>query len=86
VSCSRNQGGGGYGRQEREMFPAVCATCWKDTMVPFQPSGEKPVYCRECFVLQHVATGKSLIVETFLGLMSLGGFLFVIEWVLLDIW
>jgi len=45
-------GGGGYGRQEREMFPAVCATCGKDTMVPFQPSGEKPVYCRECFQLR----------------------------------
>jgi len=50
-----NQGGGGFGggtyaRQERQMFPAVCATCGKDTMVPFQPSGEKPVYCRECFV------------------------------------
>ena len=46
---TRNQGGGGYGRQEREMFPAVCATCGKETTVPFQPSGDKPVYCRECF-------------------------------------
>ena len=44
-----NQCGGGYGRQEREMFPAICATCGKETTVPFQPSGEKPVY-RECFV------------------------------------
>jgi len=47
VPCSekaqtRNQGGGGYGRQERPMFPAVCVTCGKYTMVPFQPSGEKP--------------------------------------------
>ncbi|HZK84496.1 MAG TPA: CxxC-x17-CxxC domain-containing protein [Desulfosporosinus sp.] len=48
---SRNQGGGGgYVRQERQMFPAVCATCGKETTVPFQPSGDKPVYCRECFV------------------------------------
>ena len=46
---TRNQGGGGYSRQQREMFPAVCATCGKDTTVPFQPSGDKPVYCRECF-------------------------------------
>jgi len=42
-------GGGGYNRAEREMFPAVCATCGKDTTVPFQPSGDKPVYCRDCF-------------------------------------
>ena len=47
---TRNQGGGGgYARQQREMFPAVCATCGKETTVPFQPSGDKPVYCRECY-------------------------------------
>ena len=44
-----NGGGGGYARQQREMFPAVCATCGKETTVPFQPSGDKPVYCRECY-------------------------------------
>ncbi|KLU65269.1 hypothetical protein DEAC_c28210 [Desulfosporosinus acididurans] len=44
--------GGGYGRQQREMFPAVCAECGKETMVPFQPSGDKPVYCRDCFQSQ----------------------------------
>ena len=42
-------GGGGFGRSQREMFPAVCATCGKQTEVPFQPSGDKPVYCRECY-------------------------------------
>ena len=41
---------GGFARGgQREMFPAVCATCGKSTQVPFQPSGEKPVYCRDCF-------------------------------------
>ena len=35
---------------------------------------------------QHVTTGKSFIVETFPGLRAWEGFLFVIEWVLLDIW
>ena len=43
-------GGGGFARGPREMFPAVCATCGKETTVPFRPSGDKPVYCRECFV------------------------------------
>jgi len=41
---------GGFSRGPREMFPAVCATCGKETTVPFRPSGDKPVYCRECFV------------------------------------
>ena len=47
---TRNQGGGGYARQQREMFPAICATCGKETTVPCRPSGDKPVSCRECFV------------------------------------
>lgn len=45
-------GGGGYERREREMFPAVCAQCGKDTQVPFQPSGDKPVYCSDCYSAQ----------------------------------
>jgi CxxC-x17-CxxC domain-containing protein len=38
-----------YGRREREMFPAVCSQCGKDTQVPFQPRGDRPVYCSDCF-------------------------------------
>ncbi len=41
--------GGGYGRQERQMFPAVCANCGEETTVPFEPRGDRPVYCQECF-------------------------------------
>ena len=51
---ARKQGGdgGGHGRSERprrEMFPATCSQCGKETQVPFQPRGDKPVYCSECF-------------------------------------
>jgi CxxC-x17-CxxC domain-containing protein len=42
-------GGGGYSSGPRQMYPAVCSQCGKDTEVPFQPRTEKPVYCRECF-------------------------------------
>ena len=44
--------GGGYDRAERprrQMFPAVCSACGKETQVPFQPRGDKPVYCSDCF-------------------------------------
>ena len=46
---SRGNRRGGYGNAERPMFPAVCAECGKSTTVPFEPNGEKPVYCKECF-------------------------------------
>src|ERR1035437_7737272 len=39
----------------REMFPAVCSRCGKDTQVPFQPTTGKPVYCSDCFQLERVA-------------------------------
>ena len=42
-------GGGGGGRGQREMFSATCSACGKEAQVPFQPSGDKPVYCSDCF-------------------------------------
>jgi CxxC-x17-CxxC domain-containing protein len=39
----------GGSRQRREMFPVVCARCGQETEVPFQPTGDRPVYCRDCF-------------------------------------
>jgi len=33
----------------RQMFPAVCAECGRDTQVPFEPREGKPVYCSECY-------------------------------------
>jgi len=46
-----NRGGnsGGFQRQQRQMYPATCAACGQETQVPFQPTGERPVYCRDCY-------------------------------------
>lgn len=33
----------------REMFTAVCASCGKEARLPFKPTGDRPVYCSECF-------------------------------------
>jgi CxxC-x17-CxxC domain-containing protein len=41
-------GGGGYS-SSREMHSVVCAECGKQTEVPFEPRGDRPVYCRDCF-------------------------------------
>ena len=51
-SSSYGGGGGGYGsgsRGQREMFSATCSSCGKEAQVPFQPRGDKPVYCSDCF-------------------------------------
>ncbi len=31
------------------MHQAVCASCGKTCEIPFKPTGDKPVYCRDCF-------------------------------------
>lgn len=36
-------------RAQRTMYKVVCADCRKECEVPFKPSGDRPVYCRECF-------------------------------------
>jgi CxxC-x17-CxxC domain-containing protein len=42
---------GGYGGA-REMFSVTCSSCGQQAEVPFQPRGDKPVYCRDCFQSQ----------------------------------
>lgn len=36
-------------RPGRPMYDVVCFDCGKDTQIPFKPSGDRPVYCKECF-------------------------------------
>lgn len=42
------QGGGGYDGP-REMHKVTCSECKKECTVPFKPTGDRPVYCKECF-------------------------------------
>ena len=48
---SQGYGGGSSGgyRSSRQMFPATCAQCGKATEVPFEPRGDRPVYCSQCY-------------------------------------
>ncbi len=53
LSCRESRkaeryGSGGY-RPRRQMFPAVCAECGKETEVPFEPREGRPVYCSDCY-------------------------------------
>jgi CxxC-x17-CxxC domain-containing protein len=40
--------GNSYG-SPRQMFPAICAECGKETEVPFEPTNGRPVYCSDCY-------------------------------------
>lgn len=47
----QSHGGGRHENnyRERVLHKAICASCKKECEVPFKPSGERPVYCKECF-------------------------------------
>ena len=56
TSVGGGYGGGarsaGYGGAPREMYTVSCSSCGQQAEVPFQPRGDKPVYCRDCFQSQ----------------------------------
>jgi CxxC-x17-CxxC domain-containing protein len=45
-------GGPAGGGRAREMFSVTCSSCGQPAEVPFQPRGDKPVYCADCFASQ----------------------------------
>lgn len=42
--------GQAYGsNRDKPLYKATCSECGKSCEVPFRPSGEKPVFCSDCF-------------------------------------
>ena len=35
--------------RERTFHKAICADCKKECEIPFRPTGDRPVYCKNCF-------------------------------------
>lgn len=64
ASDSRRFEGRNFERsEERPMFDAVCADCGNACKVPFQPNGDKPVFCSNCFGDKKNAVGKDKLEE-----------------------
>ena len=52
------RGEGGYAPSSRTMYAAVCAECGQQAEVPFEPRGDRPVYCRTCFASRQPARSR----------------------------
>lgn len=61
-SESRDSSGGrSYERsssEDRQMYDAVCDECGNKCSVPFQPRGDKPIYCSSCFEKRNEGEGR----------------------------
>jgi CxxC-x17-CxxC domain-containing protein len=42
-------GGGGYQRGASQGTAVTCSGCGQQTTVPFEPRGDRPVYCQNCY-------------------------------------
>ena len=48
----------GTDQQGRQLYSVKCSKCGKQTEVPFKPSGDRPVYCRDCYMQQRQGGGR----------------------------
>ena len=44
-----DQGGSGYRSAPAQGTPVICSGCGQPTTVPFEPRGDRPVFCRDCY-------------------------------------
>jgi CxxC-x17-CxxC domain-containing protein len=58
VGASGYAGGGYASAPRRELFVTTCASCNGEARVPFQPRGDKPVFCSDCFETQRGGAGR----------------------------
>lgn len=42
----------GTDQQGRQLYDVTCASCGKPAQVPFKPTGDRPVYCKDCYMKQ----------------------------------
>ncbi|HEX3436909.1 MAG TPA: CxxC-x17-CxxC domain-containing protein [Pseudacidobacterium sp.] len=45
-------GGGGYRQSFSQGTSVICAGCGQQTTVPFEPRGDRPVFCKSCYQAQ----------------------------------
>ena len=48
-SFRRDRGGRDSSFGDRSFTKAICAECKTECEVPFRPTGDRPVYCKDCF-------------------------------------
>jgi CxxC-x17-CxxC domain-containing protein len=49
IAKKNDQGGSGYRSAPAQGTPVICSGCGQPTTVPFEPRGDRPVFCRDCY-------------------------------------
>jgi CxxC-x17-CxxC domain-containing protein len=61
MAKKNEQGGGGSGYRSApsQGTPVICSGCGQPTTVPFEPRGDRPVFCRDCYTARKGSGGGS---------------------------
>jgi CxxC-x17-CxxC domain-containing protein len=59
MAKKNEQGGSGYRSAPSQGTPVICSGCGQPTTVPFEPRGDRPVYCRDCYTARKGSGGGS---------------------------
>ncbi len=60
VQAKKNDSGGsGYRSGSAQGTPVICSGCGQPTTVPFEPRGDRPVFCRDCYQARKGSGGGS---------------------------
>jgi len=57
--AKKNSHGGesGFRSAPAQGTPVICSGCGQPTTVPFEPRGDRPVFCRECYAARKGSGG-----------------------------
>jgi len=56
---NRNEGRRPMDHMERALYKVICADCNRECNVPFKPSQDRPVYCKDCFASRKASSSFS---------------------------
>jgi CxxC-x17-CxxC domain-containing protein len=57
MAKKNDQGGSGYRSAPAQGTPVICSGCGQPTTVPFEPRGDRPVFCRDCYQARKGSSG-----------------------------
>jgi len=57
MAKKNDQGGSGYRSAPSQGTPVICSGCGQPTTVPFEPRGDRPVFCRDCYQARKGSSG-----------------------------
>jgi len=49
MAKKNSQGDSGHRSAPMQGTPVICSGCGQPTTVPFEPRGDRPVFCRDCY-------------------------------------